>query len=618
MGEEQRHGRGGVRGRLGGRVGKAREPGAQRAELGEGLRGRLLQGLRNRCRLGRQRVELAHGGVELDLQARALGGLQVDRLRAAEGMLLGWAGARPRADVGRDRGQRGGLGVGVERLQPVERDGRGRRALADEADDLGERAEGRLSRGRQRRMQQLGDAVELVARAAQPRRVARLGQGLRARRQRAPELERERLLVGGARVQLQADVAQPGLHQAVVHHRERGHLLGDEQHRLAVVRGGGDQVGDGLRLARAGRALHHQAGAVADLLDDLGLRGVGVDHLDDARGVEQRVEAVLGAEERRIGLEAVGEQALQQGVGGERAFGPVRRVEVAVHQQLGEGEEAELHAVGVHRPAALAGGRLAHQGVVLRRRPALGLVHLGQPDREVLAQALLQRQVGAEVVLAANQVEGRAALVAHELHRQQHQRRLAHHVGGGRLLPAQEAEREIEQVHALLLLGRARVAGQAQQPARERIGAEGRLQEVVGEPARVLVGRRLRQGQRQLAGCVGLVLAERAKAHPTPLQAQDREHLVGALVDHVEAVGACVGAVDVDQPVARAGLEQLAARGVEGAGDGRGRVVGHRRGRGGLAGGSEPRIVLQDRLSLHRVALESGRGGAPRGAAPRE
>ena len=44
--------------------------------------------------------------------------------------------------------------------------------------------------------------------------------------------------------------------------------------------------------------------------------------------------------------------------------GPVLRVEVAVHQELGEGEEAEDDVVGLHRPGRAGRDSLGHRGEV--------------------------------------------------------------------------------------------------------------------------------------------------------------------------------------------------------------------------------------------------------------
>ena len=52
-------------------------------------------------------------------------------------------------------------------------------------------------------------------------------------------------------------------------------LLGDEHHRLALVDGMHDEIGDRLGLAGAGRTLNHHRAARGGGGNDLGLGGIG-------------------------------------------------------------------------------------------------------------------------------------------------------------------------------------------------------------------------------------------------------------------------------------------------------------------------------------------------------
>ena len=96
-------------------------------------------------------------------------------------------------------------------------------------------------------------------------------------------------LVRFAAVELETDRAEADAAQAGVHHVESGHLLRDEQDRFPVVHRAGDDVGDRLRLAGAGRSLHHEVAPHADTLDDDRLRGISVDNLNQVGGLEQLV-----------------------------------------------------------------------------------------------------------------------------------------------------------------------------------------------------------------------------------------------------------------------------------------------------------------------------------------
>ena len=74
-------------------------------------------------------------------------------------------------------------------------------------------------------------------------------------------------LFGLVGVQLQAEGADADVCQTLLHHFQRGHLLRDEQHPLALGQGVGDEGGDGLGFAGAGRAVEDEALALAGGLD---------------------------------------------------------------------------------------------------------------------------------------------------------------------------------------------------------------------------------------------------------------------------------------------------------------------------------------------------------------
>jgi hypothetical protein len=68
-------------------------------------------------------------------------------------------------------------------------------------------------------------------------------------------------------VQVEGEHAHADGVQAPRHDVQGGPLLGDEQHPLALGDRTREQVGDGLRLAGAGRALQHEGAAGAGLGD---------------------------------------------------------------------------------------------------------------------------------------------------------------------------------------------------------------------------------------------------------------------------------------------------------------------------------------------------------------
>ncbi|MNC24144.1 hypothetical protein D3C75_721880 [compost metagenome] len=126
-------------------------------------------------------------------------------------------------------------------------------------------------------MQGLDQLVEFVAQQAQAPRLA-LPLLLAQRRAGLPglaELADHVLLARLVGVQLQAELAEAVLAQAAVDHLQRGGLLGDEQHGAAQRQVVGDHVGDGLRLAGARRADHHEVTPLGGGHHRGQLRGIG-------------------------------------------------------------------------------------------------------------------------------------------------------------------------------------------------------------------------------------------------------------------------------------------------------------------------------------------------------
>ena len=77
-------------------------------------------------------------------------------------------------------------------------------------------------------------------------------------------------------MQLEAELAQPARRQALVDDIEGGGLLADEKDPLSLTEGLGYDVGDGLALPGAGRALHDERAATLGGFDASALRGIGV------------------------------------------------------------------------------------------------------------------------------------------------------------------------------------------------------------------------------------------------------------------------------------------------------------------------------------------------------
>ena len=127
---------------------------------------------------------------------------------------------------------------------------RRRRALAVQRRQAADRQERGDPGTADRPMQDRGVAVQPVARRRQLlEQVGRVVPARGAEVEGPLQLLEQALLVGAPAVQLLAELAEPDLVEPALDDLERRHLLGDEQHGLAGVDRGRDQIGDGLRLA---------------------------------------------------------------------------------------------------------------------------------------------------------------------------------------------------------------------------------------------------------------------------------------------------------------------------------------------------------------------------------
>ena len=108
----------------------------------------------------------------------------------------------------------------------------------------------------------------------------RLGREVEA----AAQLVDDVLLVRLVAVALQAEVPQPVPVEPPLDHLQRRRLLADEEDGLTPGEGLGDDVGDRLALARAGRAVEDQAGPPLRGLDGLVLAAVRVEDVERPAG----------------------------------------------------------------------------------------------------------------------------------------------------------------------------------------------------------------------------------------------------------------------------------------------------------------------------------------------
>ena len=430
---------------------------------------------------------------------------------------------------------------------------------------------------RLRRARQPADrAVVLVAR--QLRRTPRL------QRQPARQVLDHLRLAGLVAVQFEHEVAERDLLQLGLDDLERGELLGDEEDRLATLHRRCDEIGDGLRLAGAGRPLDHQGLLGKRRLQRRCLAGVGRE--DEGQIGEVPVVRLMRGlvEPDAPGLLAGQERGDERRAQRPPVLRPVRRVEVAPQQDLAEVEEAERHEAA-DRPARLVLHRLAHRPEVGLRPLETGDVR--QFDPEAVLQLLGEAEVALDVLAAVREPRDAAAPDRRlgELCRHEDERREQAAIRPGRIGPVEEAERDEQRVGAGLLdVG---VGGEPDLAGAdvEFVGIEQRLQCRIPVPlgllAALLVRRQLeahvdadRPGEARRVGALArpigvigagsgepgfrLALARRPdglERELLPLPDQPREDLVRQLVD--EADRARLRVTVGEQRVAARQVEQL-------------------------------------------------------------
>ena len=324
------------------------------------------------------------------------------------------------------------------------------------------------------------------------------------------------------------------------------------------------------------RALDDQVLAGARRLERLRLRGIRVEHVEHRAGREALIERLVpgrivgGRRGRRA--KAVGQQRAQQRPGRERRLGgPGRRIEVPVHQELAEREQAEHDVVGVHPKARRARHGFADLPEVGRRiEPFLG-IDRRQGQGKLVAQLLGQRQVGRDLLLGEPQAEALQRARPLQPDRHQDQGRVARRLGRRRLAPFEEPERQVEDADAPLLVLGAGVVVEPEQARLEALGTEPGLQPEVPvlrqgpvdarghRPAAPWPRTGRRSAARRPRGGPGRVRTG-AKAQALAVLDQEPEEALAALTDHFERAGPRRVARRVEQPVAPRQIEELLAR----------------------------------------------------------
>ena len=384
----------------------------------------------------------------------------------------------------------------LPRLGPREFKLRHRSAFGSQPDQLCQNLIRRQPRGGNHCVHAVNMLIQFVAHLSQT--CDRLGQFRRS--QRLPELEhsldlrQHDLLIELVAVQFEAHVADADLLQSPLHHFEGGHLLGHKQNRLATLHRSGDEVGDRLRFAGAGWSLDDEVAPHGGFSDDQGLRAITVDDMARRGRGEQVVEPLAVFDQWRGSGEPLAEQGADQRAIGEFVlFGPVGRVEVAVHQELGEREEPEHHVIGQDLPRLLVLHRCGDLLQVHRRNEILHLFGRGgQVDSKVYLQPGPQRQIRFDVIAGVDQIESRSGTRSFEADRDDQQRGKSRCAWIVSLKPLQEPDGQVQDVDPLLLKRGGRVGVQTEQPPVEFLGIEYGVKYRVALP--LFVGDRFRGG----------------------------------------------------------------------------------------------------------------------------
>ena len=259
-----------------------------------------------------------------------------------------------------------------------------------------------------RSVDRAGVVVQALAALLEEHEVLSAALGSRtAQRQGALKLVENRALARLVAVQLETRVAQVHGVEAALHDLQGGHLLRDEENRLAAGERLAHQVRDRLRLARPGRSLDDQVEPAHGVEHREGLRAVRVHDRVQAGPAEVAVDVRVLAEPGGLVPEplAAEEPPDDRMVGRLVPFGPALGVQVLVDEQLVEREEAKVDLVRLDRPAGLPRHRPPDPAqIVVDVEIVLGR-HLGEPDAEVLLQLGLKREVRLDVVARPRELE---------------------------------------------------------------------------------------------------------------------------------------------------------------------------------------------------------------------
>ena len=391
---------------------------------------------------------------------------------------------------------------------------------------------------------------------AQTRRLLRFvfvlrGGGLFGDLRRLAELLENVALLRFIGMQLETERADADFVQALLHHLQCRHLLGDKEDALARNQQVRDHRGDRLGLARSGRSVQDKALSLACGFYREELRRVGRHR--------QHHRALLYPVADRHRLRVPAHFAFHQAFDDFIPLQVVRAVaDVVPHDELREREDAQIGGLE-HVPLLLIHDNLADDGehpagidaVFIHRQRVKPVDH----NVEILLELLENRNVHLRLVVAQAQDVALTRGLADDLDRQKDDRRVTRLDAFLGFVPAQQSHRNIERVRAVFLQGRLCAAVDV---------LDACLQLVLGEDGAQAVVGKLRLDQiRKLAQLVQILKARVLAAAPLGgLRQYGKILAVGqSVLEIVDRRGEDwderLGKAQVDQIVAQTQIEQL-------------------------------------------------------------
>src|SRR5690606_28182671 len=138
-------------------------------------------------------------------------------------------------------------------------------------------------------------------------------------------------------------------------------------------------------------------------------------------------------------------------IGRRLRIGPAIEVQVLVHQELAEGQEAKVNLVPLHSPSKLAGDSLLDGVEVGGEIEVLFGVDVGQGNAELGQELGLQGEIDAVLLACPLHLVTLTGISTLELHWHHDKRGHALLLGTVRLVPVQKAEGKIKRVDTRLL-----------------------------------------------------------------------------------------------------------------------------------------------------------------------